>query len=581
MASPAETIKHASQFLNGLVEFAIPILNLWLSQLQLVKIQPGDPLYRQIRAFQEYYASYEARSKAAELDRKDIKDAIIGVFRSIDPNFSPEQDPEAAQQIELASQVIMGFYPMLYTTYPDALGYINPRSRVVLAISLSDALAAFPTKMDPDQIAQIADRVSVEIMTDPMKTQGHTTYEIGRIAKAALKNGLISSLDPDQFQQQLTSVLSWTAPIKVMSKYQNQPLEPENMVEVVKQIQTQYPTATPDTLRFELWRHAMLVRGGGIYKALQLRAPDYVRDILNFSGATLDELQRKHQILSVKAINSYLGSAAGAVIRAVRTGLVPLNSPAGQVYRDLMEGRPLAVYSPAQLLNILSASGVRPDVAALMAIDVGGNKQFLTPSAVLSIRTTQFMVDWAPRIEMVYRMYPGNTPSDAAARESMLSMMARQAGYRNVYELAALHSPLVTNELFKTWHYAGELGQRGYEVMGSERMISSVPNIVGRITETLMDIGTGKKQFTLETILPILGFLPNQFPHTFKGLETPPAPPPTLQPQEPTLAPELPAAESIIRESATTPPPMPSPTATLPPVSAVPPPPKVLTTKVN
>lgn len=507
MPDAQQKLKGVSDFIKSITEFLLPIVNSFLAQANLITIKPDLPIEQQYEGLQKFVTQLGIFGRAAEEDRQDIYNMLVGLVRTSVPDFDPEQHPDVKEQLNRATDAILGLYPVIYTGYPQLIQYVNPRSRLILAMGLHDAFKRFMAR-PPEDIVQLASRAAEIIYHNPQLMQGYTTYEISQLATHAIQNGMITDIEnPDNFTKQLSNVIKLTAPIRYALMREGKQADPEILIRVAKHVQAQYPTVPADVLTINLWQQAKMTDVGGIYSAAMQWGSNEVRAIINMSGSTLEELQQKHQLLTTRAANSYLGSAAGAVIRAVREGLVSINSPAGLVFKDLMAGRPLAIDTPVQLINVLIASGLRPEVAAGMALQSAHNKYYLTPSALLSIRATQWNTDWRPRIELIYRMYPGNDPQTASLREGMISMMAQQAGYKNVYELLALHAPPVTNALVSSWNRAEEFGARAYLVSGSpESLATSYPNTFPRLLAILQQVGTGEKQPSLQTLLEVFGF---------------------------------------------------------------------------
>ncbi|MBC7077775.1 MAG: hypothetical protein H5T92_05645 [Synergistales bacterium] len=227
----------------------------------------------------------------------------------------------------------------------------------------------------------------------------------------------------------------------------------------VEKVRAAYPILSSEAARFEIARMCILLRAGNIYSSILRDCSPPAKEIILNSGTTLEDLSQKHLQLCAKVVRSYLGSCGGAVIRAVHerlvgryvalSGATGAVSPASLVYDDLMNGRPLRIDSPSQLINILSGSGLSGDVAAILCTQRETNERYLTPSAIISLRCTQYFVDWAPRIGAISRAW------DPILREGFIDSMAAQAGYKDSRELMALHSPAVTSELVRLWQQAG------------------------------------------------------------------------------------------------------------------------------
>ncbi|MEO0132682.1 MAG: hypothetical protein ABIK73_07130 [candidate division WOR-3 bacterium] len=446
-ASVQQTAASATNTLIDLVSaiyntFA-PYIQQYLGRYGLIKYEPGKPVPAQITMVVEFGRKLAASSAAAQEDVKEIVLALEGIGKSISPEFDSSQNPEVRQQIENVAHFLVGIYPYIYQL-PGGykiLSYVNPFSRVVLANELADKFSIIPSFYSKDEIVAMASRAAVEIMSDPRKHKGFTSAQIAEIASAAYVSGLITARTPEEFLNQLVETIDFVAPIRYLVYVTGKQDEVDipKIIDFARQIQARFPYATRREISQALWMNAEIARTSkgqdlGRMKLLTVAniegmepILDRLRYYIRHSKMTLEQLNEYDEKLTLSAANSYLGSAIGALIRAVRNGLIK-RGPAMDLYNRVITGQPLPIISPIQIGEAMVASGLEPNAAMIMLTQYAINRMYHTPLSLVSARLTQWQVSWLPRFAVIERMIPGNDPVSRSIKEGYIAQLAEQAG---------------------------------------------------------------------------------------------------------------------------------------------------------
>ena len=478
------------QLISGIYNYYLPAINYFLSQHGFVRLPTGMPASEQFALIAGHLRSMSGLKATLDKEERDLANHIRGFFQAQGvPHEKLVPGTPAGNQIEQISKIIVGYYPTLYLLAPSIVTLLNPRSAYPLAYHLSRVFARNAPLASPEEVGRWASQAADLILTDGRMHQGLTSAQIAEVAEAASRAGLLrfDRNNPEEFAKSLAGVIKLVAPIREQYALRGEPFNAAEAVDLIQRFIHKYPTATDEELALEFRREMALQRRGGEYRLLGLKEES--QPFIRRSGVPIEVLEQQHQQLKQKAAESLLGSALGAVARAVRTGMVSKNSPAGRLYEKANRGEPLGIRHPQQIFSILAESGVHPQTAATMILYGEESTYWLTPAMINSLRVSQFDMDWGPRFEAVYRAVPKDDPESAALREAILSRLVRQAGYKNIHHFLALHGEAL-NSIPQLRELALREAHMGQELAGYEDVTWGG---LARLAARLQDIGAGKR----------------------------------------------------------------------------------------
>jgi hypothetical protein len=522
------TVQELDNYFLGLLGTIRQYVNAFLSYFGLSAVLPTRPLPEQLTQVAEFGRRLSAVSRAAQKDREEILAALQGIARSLsgDPKLTvtSESAPTLYSTFTSIADILVGLYSFA-AQFPgglDLINYINPYSSVVLSATLADLFAKMPVSLTNEEIFKLADEAAVKIISDPKLHKGFTPLEIAELAKQGILHGLLTSVEPEQFTQQLISTIEMIAPVKyiVFLKGKQDQVSISQMIQFAKNVQAMHPYATREEISHALWMVAEINRmGGKIHAILRTRLPgmeklyENVAESIRRSQLTVEELEALDEELTKRAVNSYLGSMIGGLIMSVRNGFIRKNTPAYHLYELAITGRPLPIIHPNQIIEAMTVSGLSPAQAALIAGTPDVNRMYLTPLAAISARLTQFSVDWLPRIRAIFNMYPGKDRFSAEMRRQLIGQAAANAGIPPgaFFALMTPDYAIATSSMFRV---LGETGRRKEEIAGY-KSITALPWL-SRLFASAVEVGKGKKEsITLEDILQALGIV--KLPAEFKS----------------------------------------------------------------
>jgi hypothetical protein len=455
----------------------------------MMHVAPDQSVGDQIQRLTAHRRSYESIKRLLPSEIEDMKNAIRGLLISsgVDRSTLVPGSP-VEKHIDRLARLFEKVYPLLFFAYPSAIKVINPRSKLFLANSLNKIFERLTPFASPEELADLAASAATKILSNPKYHQGLDAHEIAEVAEKAVKFGLVRLSSGQQFTDDLIDTIAIVAPVREEALRRGGQFSIESALSLANQVAQQFPSASLRDIAVEIRRRFELDAAGGEYRSLTLdpQAASYIRQ----SGVPVEKLEKQHEELKENAVNSYMGSAIGAIAKAVRTGMVSPNSPAGRIYQNIQAGGIPPMVYPFHAYQVLVSSGVAPGVASIMLSSPEENSHWLTPNDVQAIRRMQMQVDWMPRFQAIAASFPGNDPQSSAVREAMLSKVVADGGYKNIYHFLALHGP-VLQSMPQIREVVTRSAVNKMELAGYDNASWGGP---ARGMAALQDIGSGKRE---------------------------------------------------------------------------------------
>jgi len=393
-------------------------------------------------------ADYLDEQRFGDIKTQIMRDAstqdseIVKILKGFNTMLGGEWGPGQQRQAESIQGSIAQMAPILMRWAPDWWDKMHGGTGSVasLASAIADAHRYDPG-FTPEKALQMAEEMSQELLSDPMKHRGFSLRDIGRAYGESTKRGWVGrGTDTETQLAALTPVLGAASAVRdVMGPAGYDTGDISGMFSALDAVA---PGASFDFNQADIdirTGRYFSQRGGQFGHAMDVAGQSIIP-----GGASRAELNAQHKQLTEQAGKSEIGNMLLATARMSEAGMIDKDSDAQKMLDAAMDGK-LDDFTPDQWRRTMGTSGVQGRTALLIADQRGENQSFLRRNPlyrqlVETVRSKQTMFDHQRQFDILGKQFAGMNPE---VLKGAKGEYLRGRGYRGLSHYEQLHGPAV------------------------------------------------------------------------------------------------------------------------------------------